>query len=158
MSHDLSEYILELEKQNENLKNSLEHYVRIAGAGYQIYVVDPTIDNLDFRKIMDYYVGAGWELAPKRKIDDAKRRWEYFYLPENLQSKIENTKINPHSIYKQPFRFPFKPIGKTLLNKYGVEYIEAINKFNIMLNTQATIEGRLPLEIYDQWATEYSCS
>jgi len=156
MSDDLEKYVKEVEKQNEALKLSLEHYAKIAGASYQIYVVDPTIDRIDFTKIIQYYVDAGWELVPKRKVEDSKRRWECFCLPERLQAKIENTRLNPNSVYKQPFRFPYRPREKTMLKKYGVEYIEAINKFNIMLNTQAVIEGRLPLEIYDQWVTEYS--
>lgn len=158
MSDDIQKYIKDVEKQNEDLRSLLEHYTRIAGACYQIYVVDPTIDTIDFGKIIQYYIDAGWELISKRKVDDSKRRWECFLLPESLQSKIENTRVNPHSIYKQPFRFPYRPREKTMLKKYGVEYIEAINKFNIMLNTQAIIEGRLPLEIYDHWVNEYSFS
>lgn len=158
MSNDLHEYIREVEKQNEILKASLERYAKIAGACYQIYVVDQTLDKIDFIKIMEYYISFGWEHQPKRKVEDTKRRWEYFCLPERLQEKIGYGKLNNMSIYKLPFRFPYKPKEKTLLKKYGAEYIEAINKFNIMLNTQATLEGRLPLEIYDQWVTDYSFS
>ena len=89
MSDDLEKYVKEVEKQNEALKLSLEHYAKIAGASYQIYVVDPTIDRIDFTKIIQYYVDAGWELVPKRKVEDSKRRWECFCLPERLQAKIE---------------------------------------------------------------------
>lgn len=157
MSNDLQDYIHEVERQNEKLKASLEHYIKIAGGSYQIYVVDPTIDKIDFLKIMGYYIAAGWEHQPKRKVDDSKRRWEYFCLPDRLREKIPGHEQTDYfSPYKQPFRFPYKPKEKTLLEKYGAEYIEAINKFNIMLNTQAMLETRLPLEIYDQWVNEYS--
>jgi hypothetical protein len=158
MSDEIQEYIHRLEKQNEKLEASLENYIKIAGGRYQIYVVDPTMDKIDFLKIIDYYTSFGWELQPKRKVEDSKRRWECFCLPERLQEKIAgyNQKVDRFSVYKQPFRFPYKPREKTLFKKYGAEYIEAINKFNIMLNTQATLEARLPLEIYDQWVNEYS--
>lgn len=157
MSDDIQNYIKDIEKQNEKLKASLDYYINLSGGRYQIYIVDSTIDKIDFKKIIDYYISFGWDIQPKRNVEDSKRRWEYFCLPDKLRERIPGyNKSDVFSIYKQPFRFPYKSKCKTLFKKYGAEYIEAINKFNIMLTTQATLEMRLPLEIYDQWVNEYS--
>jgi len=147
-------YIKDIEKQNEDLRLSLDRYALIIGASYQIDVVDISLDTLNFRKIINYYIESGWELLPKREVSEQKRRWEYFSLPLRLQEKIGN-KTDYFSIYKQPFSFPYKPIGKTMTQKYGPQTIEALNKFNIMLNTQAKLENKLTLEIYDYWVRNF---
>lgn len=151
-------YIRDIEKQNEELRSLVDRYTRTLGAAYQIYVVDDTLDTLDFSKVMEYYQSHGWILMPKRSTPETKRRWEYFSLTDHLRHKLESQSdiLNLYSFYKQPFMFPYKPKEKTMFKKYGSEYSEAINKFNIMLGAQARLENRFALEIYDQWVNEYS--
>ena len=149
---NLSTYILGVEQQNAKLQEMIDKYLLLIGASYHIYVVDPSINKLNFSLVMNYYINNGWILNPKKFVAENKRRWEYFTLPSKLQQCLRSPKSKKEQVYK----FPYKSKSHTLEAKYKIEHTEAINRFNEMLNVQAVIENKLPLEIYDYWVKNFS--
>ena len=158
------DYVKQLEKNIEIITQRLEKSEKLIGAGYDVCIFDDRLNLISSQKILDYLVSFGWELQPKKKVDEQKRRWEFLKHPSvNISHMMfndyETTSLGKEFVYdaganKAIFQFPYKPIGMKYLQKYGMETIEAYNKLNIVLKKQAQLESKTLMQLIDEFLTD----
>ena len=161
------DYVKQLEQNIEELTQRLDKCQKLIGVGYDICIFDNRLSEISSQKILDYLVSFGWLLKPKKKVEENKRRWEYLTYPSEREcasalsfNSYEKTSLGKEFVYdantkRAIFQFPYKPIGMSYSQKYGMETIEAYNKINIVLKKQAKIENKSLMELFDEFYTNF---